>query len=431
MKYLENVKKLANYHIWFHHREADGWITVAKKEGQKWIQKHYRPEEVATMFSEWLGEDVYFSQNTFYKPYRKIENIRQLRALYVDVDFYLLNYDRDWVLGNVELMIQDSKIPDPNMIIYSGRGFVLVWLIEPAPYKALPLWQILQNHFLKQLKKYGADSKAIDATRVFRLAGSINSKNGEMVTVEYRHEYRYSLRELKQEYLPELLDNDKNRSNKKGRPTTIARLFNIYSLHVARLKDLATLCELRNFDLEGYREIILFLYRYWSCCVLDDEERALEATIELNQQFKKPLPLKEVVKATKSAEKAWKARSNKEANELAKKMGYPGAGYNLKNTKIIDWLDITTEEQKYLATIIDSSEKKRRKMLANREFRRLQGVKTREEYDADRRASKEHLLDMLERLLERYPEATQKELAKLLGVTQPRISQLKKELKKR
>jgi hypothetical protein len=42
---------------------------------------------------------------------------------------------------------------------------------------------------------------------------------------------------------------------------------------------------------------------------------------------------REVIRATKSAEKAWKAKNSEEANRLAKEKGYPGAGYNLKNNK--------------------------------------------------------------------------------------------------
>lgn len=423
---MENAKKLASYHVLFHHHEADGWITVARKEGKKWIQKHYKPDKLALKLSEWLGEDVYFSQNTFYKPYRKIENIRQLRAMYVDLDFYILNYDGNWVLGNIDLMVDDGIIPNPNMVIHSGRGVVCVWLIEPAPYKALPLWQVLQEYFLKELEKYGADGKAIDAARVFRLAGSVNSKSGEVVKVDYRHQYRYSLRELKQEYLPELPDYDsKNNVKKKGRPTKVAQLFNTYRLHVTRLRDLVKLCELRQYDVEGHRELILFLYRYWSCCVLNDGEEALEATKELNSQFKKPLPLKEVVSATKSAEKAWAARSSKEANELAIKKGYPGAGYNVSNKKIISWLDISTEEQKYLETIIDGSEKKRRKKLANRELR---GSVSREEYLEEQQERTEDKLWQLQKAIERYPTATNVKLAELLAVSEGYIRKLKKKL---
>lgn len=76
-----------------------------------------------------------------------------------------------------------------------------------------------------------------------------------------------------------------------------------------------------------------FLRRYWQCCFLEDPDQALAETLEFNSQFKNPLSEREVIKATRSAEKAWEARSSKKANEIAIKKGYPGAGYNLTNKK--------------------------------------------------------------------------------------------------
>ena len=89
------------------------------------------------------------------------------------------------------------------------------------------------------------------------------------------------------------------------------------------------------------------------------------------------MPLNEVERATRSAEKAWEARNNEEANRIAVEKGYPGAGYNIKNTKLIDWLDITEDEQTHLQTIIGTVEKRRRNTLYQREKRRNQGVKER------------------------------------------------------
>lgn len=39
--------------------------------------------------------NIYMSQNTLYKPQRRIENIRQVRALYVDIDCYKTKYSKD------------------------------------------------------------------------------------------------------------------------------------------------------------------------------------------------------------------------------------------------------------------------------------------------------------------------------------------------
>lgn len=420
---LEEARK----HVLFHHHSADGYITVAQKQPNGGFrQYHYKPEELATRLTEWLGEDVYFSQNTFYKPSRKIENIRQIRALYVDVDFYLFNYHKEWVLGNIGLLVEDNEIPQPNLIIHSGQGVVCVWFIEPVPYMALPLWNVLQNDFLEKLKDLGGDSKATDATRIFRIAGSVNSKNGEVVHVEYLHKNRYMLKELQAEFLPEL---DPPKKKKKGKPSKVVHVHKVRQLHHARLLDVVRLVELRDYDVRGYRELILFLYRYWLCCFLNDAEEALDHVLALNRDFLEPLPNREVVRATKSAEKAWAAKSDTKANEEAIKQGYPGAGYNLKNKKIIEWLDITPEEQKYLKTIIDANEKRRRKRtrdkLAKREER---DSVSRGKYLEQQQEKTENKLWQLKKAMERHPKATKKEIAKMLGISRNHLYRLLQKL---
>jgi len=418
--------EIAKHHVFFQHHGADGFVTVAKRENGRFKQYHYKPDNLAAELTNWLGEDVYFSQNTFYKPKRSIENIRQLRALYVDVDFYILNYDYNWVIGNIDLLIDDRELPNPNFIINSGRGVVCVWLIEPVPSQALPLWQAVQRHFFDRLKEFGGDAKATDAARVFRIAGSINSKNGEEVTVSYRHEYRYTLRELQDEYLPEI--KPKTTAKRKGRPSRVAQLHNTYRLHHARLLDIVKLVELRSFDVKGYRETILFLYRYWKCCFLNDTQQALEETLDFNAQFVEPLPVKEVERATMSAEKAWNAKNDAEANRIAREKGYVGAGYNLKNTTIIEWLDITSEEMQRLSTIIDANEKRRRKRVANMEMRRAQGMQTMQEYNEDRKRQTDRQIAFMRKLIAENPSISRQELAENIGVSVYRIDKLKRKL---
>jgi hypothetical protein len=427
---MENAHAIqqAKYHAWFHHHDADGWITIAKKtKNGKFKQYHYQPHEVADKLSNWLGEDVYFSQNTFYKPQRQIENIRQLRSLYVDLDFYLFNYDPSWVLGKLESEFFKHTIPEPNVIIFSGQGMVLIWLIDPVPHKALPLWQAVQTYLLAELSSLGGDSKATDAARIFRIAGSINSKNGIEVKAQFRHDYRYILRDIQNDYLPELNDEIQPPKKKKsGRKKKIAQLFNIYRLHHARLLDLIKLVELRNFDIQGYRETICFLYRYWLCCYTNDPVDALNQTITFNLQFTNPLTNKEVERATRSAEKAWKARNNEEANRIAMEKGYPGAGYNISNKKLINWLDITEEEQKHLLTVIGTGEKRRRNTLYQQEKRRQQGVQKREEYIKQQHHKTDEMLFKLKELLAQNPKEKKTVLAESLGIGRTRLYELLK-----
>lgn len=422
----------AKRHLTFQHdpTSTQGWITLAKKDPQthKFRQFHYKPDELAEQLSQWTDEDVYYSQNTFYKPQRRIDSIRQLRSLYVDLDVYNLGLKPEWVLGKLELEFFGKTIPDPNVVIFSGRGLVLIWNIEPLPYMAMPLWRAVENFFVQSLMAVGADAKASDPARIFRLPGTVNSKNHATVTAEYRHDFRYDIHDLQYEYLPELTPPSPRTKPKKGRKPKVLHLFNVFTLHQARAIDIARLVEIRNGDVGPCRELICFLYRYFTCCFTSDPDRALEETLDLNSEFVRPLSEKEVRTATKTAEKAWAAKSDAKANEAAKAMGYPGAGYCLKNSKIIEWLDITPEEQQQLQTIISPVEKRRRNTLAKREARRKAGVKPRDEYEAARTEIKLSRLEQLKQALEESPTMSNVKLAIKLGISEAYIRKLKKQM---
>ena len=413
----------ARHHAWFHHHDSDGFISIAKKENGTFRQYHYNsPEQLAENLSDWLGDDVYFSQNTFYKPVRRIENIRQLRSLYVDLDFYIFNYDPSWIMGKLEHEYFGKSIPEPNIIIFSGQGIVLIWLIDPVPYKALPLWQAVEKYLLNQLQDLGGDPKAVDAARIFRIAGSRNTKNGSYVRTEYRHEYKYDIHQIQEDYLPELKP---KKEKVRGRKKKIVQLFNIYSLHFARIRDIRKLVELRHGHMPQMREITCFLYRYWMCCYLEDPNEALIATMELNQEFDNPLSDREVEKATRSAEKAWAARSNKEADKIAKEKGYPGAGYNLKNTTLIEWLDIKQEEMPHLSTIINTKEKNRRRREA---YQKQDGKMSRDAYIEQEKQKTMSRKEQLEEAMVKHPHLSNRKLAAMLGISEAYVRKIKKQL---
>jgi len=277
------------------------------------------------------------------------------------------------------------------------------------------------------LKELGADPKASDPARIFRLAGTINSKSHAIVKTEYRHDYRYDIHELQFDYLPELKLSALT-EKKKGRKGKVLRMFNTFTLHLSRAKDVAKLVELRHGHVTNYREYICFLFRYFTCCYTSDPDQALEETLDLNSEFSDPLPEREVRSATKRAEQAWAAKSDAKANELARAMGYPGAGYFLTNKKIIDWLDITLEEQKEMSTIIGAEEKRRRNRLYKEQLRRAQGMRPMEEYNQERKKTVETKIQTLQRLMKKHPSWSNVRLAKEMGVSEGYIRKLKKQL---
>ena len=242
---------------------------------------------------------------------------------------------------NLEENYFNKIIPATNYILDSGRGLALIWLINKVPSKALPLWKAVQEYLYNQLKEFGADRQALDATRILRVPGSINSKSKTVVSIIDEYDYIYDLREIQKEFLPEL----KLKEKKKGRPKKINYIYRERSLYHSRIQDITKLCELREYDLRGHREIILFLYRYYLCSFTEDTKKALEDVLELNSMFISPLKENEVIRATRSAEKCYLDK-NKE--------------YKYKNETLIDLLEITEYEETQMSTIISKSEYKRR-----------------------------------------------------------------------
>lgn len=321
------------------HGNSKGWITRSCIDENGYSQWHYKYLELKE--TDLTGENIYITLNTFYKPCRRLECIKELNFVYIDLDYYKTKYTKEQVIMNLESNYFNKIIPATNYIIDSGRGLALLWSINKVPSQALPLWKAIEEYLYNQLKEFGADRQALDATRVLRVPGSINSKSKTVVSIIDEYDYIYDLREIQKEFLPEL----KSKEKKKGRPKKINYVYRERSLYYARIQDITKLCELREYDLRGHREIILFLYRYYLCSFTEDVQKALGDVLELNGMFTYPLKENEVIRATRSAEKCYLDK-NKE--------------YKYKNDTLIELLEITEIEETYMTTIISKNEYKRR-----------------------------------------------------------------------
>ena len=357
------------------HGNSKGWITRSCIDENGYSQWHYKYAELKE--TDLKGENIYITLNTFFKPYRRLECIKELNALFIDLDYYKTKFTKEQIIMNLEENYFNKIIPATNYILDSGRGLALVWLINKVPSKALPLWKAIEEYLYNKLKEFGADRQALDATRILRVPGSINSKSKTVVSIIDEYEYIYDLREIQKEYLPEL----KPKEKKKGRTKKINYVYRERSLYYARIQDITKLCELRKYDLRGQREIILFLYRYYLCSFTEDVQKALEDVLELNSMFISPLKENEVIRATRSAEKCYLDK-NKD--------------YKYKNETLIDLLEITEDEEKYMTTIISKNEYKRRdRVYQKNKYQRklkLEGKISEKEKLSQRRAKIKDLL---------------------------------------
>ena len=96
-------------------------------------------------------------------------------------------------------------MPKPSYVIFSGTGLQLVYLVNPIDYlneRAFRLWKKLQDYLIQTLRDVGADSACNDLARVFRLAGTFNSKTGRQVYLVQYLTAPYSMEMLAAGWLP-------------------------------------------------------------------------------------------------------------------------------------------------------------------------------------------------------------------------------------
>ncbi len=405
------------------HQKPEQYVAFARQQ-KGWQQSFALLPDVWKVINN-VYADTYATPNSFVVPERRIESLGALNALFADIDDHTASFRFSAVLYFLKEDYFGSRVPWPNMVVETGRGMHLYWFIEPLKPDKLPLWQLTQDLILDALSditdcfsigNVEVDKKVKDATRLLRLPGTVNSATNTIVNLYAYSAERYNIEEIISEYFPSInytktLKKDQiSAKDRLGKSSTsknsLTKLFNTYTLHYARLVDIAKLQELRKglcrvrgkLVPTGQREIMCFLYRYYSCLFLQDEKDALRQTLEFNQCFVEPLTEKEVESATRSAEKAFQ-----EWQETGR------GKYNYRNSTLIELLGITLEEQRELKTVISKEEKYRRNNVKRQEKRRDKNGKT------ARERQKQYTTEAVIELANKGLKKT--EIAKELGIT--------------
>ncbi|MDK2564224.1 DNA-binding response regulator [Romboutsia sedimentorum] len=374
--------------------------------------------------------DVFLAPNTMYLPKRRVENIRQFRALFQDIDCNKLGFEKAETVYMIWMLYHDGKVPKPTMVTDSGQGVHLYWRIENAPYGALNTWQELQDYIYYQLKHLGSDRKSTDGARVLRLPGTINSKNEANCEVLYiDNELEYSMYDLREQYLnykPKSYQLQIVETKKNDTRVISNRFFNSYSLHMERANDLQTLCKLRKYDMTGFRNMAIHCYAYWKGIYVRDSYELENVVMELNSAFTEPLKDTEIRAILRSVPKAIdkfiayeQGRRSGECKRVSKGMRDKD-GYWYKNDTLIERLEISRSEQKHMKTIIGIDEKYDRNNVKRRNSRRdEEGLTNREKEKLD---NINKIKDLVNKGLKN------KEISEMLNISIRQVQRLKKEM---
>lgn len=442
---------------------SDGFTAIGIKEALNiWHQWHIPNKELIKNIKKLVGRnDIYISINSMLSPLRQLKNLRHLHAFWVDLDYYkIAKYKNKSTEEMIDILRQQNLFKDlePSFFLDSGNGLYIFYLIESATIGALPIWQKIQNSFHNRFKEFGADSQSIDAVHVLRLAGTKNSKTNKFSRflfnskTQYRYEAIkesiriYNIQNLSKIMLPDLphskedwikIKNSKKETKKVINAKKELALYNLHTLHYSRLKDIELLQKIRDGNCMGHREIMCFLYRYYSCLFIKNKESSLANLLEFNKNFKNPLSEDEVINATISAEKSydlWEVTLNNYlhlTNKPSITSFFSKNGcYIYSNKKLIKLLDINEKEMESLRTIISTKEKNKRSRIYRNQWKKTESKKNRRNYLGLTTRQQNKLNNLLKILELKDKNLKQKDIALALDITQQAVSKLINEYKK-
>lgn len=391
------------------------WTLNTLRPGRRMEQRAYRLHQL-----EWVLEhvnddvDTYMSQAFFAKPCRRALHVAWLTHAYVDLDLYKLpvppNPGEAGILPR--LFCRDEGIPEPSVIVSSGRGLYLKWMWSSPLLRAAAGRAVAVNRALvKRFEEWGADPAAVDVSRILRVVGTRNTKSGEAARILHQAErdgapltYDFDLfadevlpftleqvrgfRDAAKERRAELRVLSQERARRRARHEAEQarrgnqRAFCPEDWHWGVLEDLRRLAGIRSADgvvQPGSRA----LFGHIGACQLARMVPAAQLWHEIREWSRILLP----------ADYREGAEFRQHCSTLLREAQHAARGerdtyrgrqvtpvYTYRAPTIIERLGITGDEMRQMTRLIDGDEKRRRDREATMTRRREQGVKERAAY---------------------------------------------------
>lgn len=410
LSYFDGLEEASLYH------EADsrGFVAVCTQNpidgfNQRCMKVTKLAEHLAGLYS--LPQDdfsVWLSQASFAKfGSRCAVDLMRIGLCFVDLDTYKVptakDLSRAQVIEQIHAICRGAGIPSPSLIVYSGNGYQVKWILDAyLPRAALVRWRLVEKRLVELFSELGADPAATDPSRIFRTVGSINPKTGNLVEVAYfkgksldtttgcsfealaallpveRAEIEKKRKDRAKRADLKLVEKPDYKSTRKG-----ARCKPSYmELAWARLEDLRLLAQLRGGINPGMRNTYMLLVT----CQLalsglvhpDNFTKNVRSLQEDISKDAKWLSDRDLLKSLEKRVQQHYQSHNISFDGIAGKQKTPI--YTYRNSTMIRLLEITDAEQRQLKTIISKELATERDTLRTRAKRRASGVAERAEY---------------------------------------------------
>ena len=259
-----------------------------------------------------------------------------LNAIWVDIDAHEKASNCPNPEDALSLLSQGleiwTELPEPNIVVYSGRGFHLIWLIGQCAASLGFMASEISKHIGNAIQNLLTDLQIIgysvdsgycsNIAGLTRIPGTFNTHANNYCTCEIRHSVRMSLVE---EYKD--LQFCSKKSIATSEPCHRYMPTSAQAAGERRVNALLKLLKLRS-KWEGYRDyFLLILFSAYQMAGYSNED-SVRLTLEANTELEPSLSEREVRSLLSTAMKKH---------------------YKMKNAYIITALDLTADEQTAIA----------------------------------------------------------------------------------
>lgn len=444
-EFLERVFGHFKGHICVFLKRSDGRTSNT-------FYRHKEKERMFKYLQKNFGINTYVSYSTYYKKVKKHKdevlrtqsNIVNTHMLVQDLDYYKFGMTDAECLQRIGEMVANGELICPTFIVSTGRGYQLIWLLEPfkniAGYTNDLDWRRIQDHMYEQLKQLNSDKVVKNPSAVTRLTGSKHNETKNIVYGFLANEVKFTLQDFLWFYdIVPVADRSvkpKKLNKKKATVTTIVKNWNEYTLNRQREEDIFIFVDVQNergISYIGIRNWLALVLRFHALVSTNGDTEYAEGRVkalcetmdmtETNEQ--------EILRRSKPAEtyyKEWVEDTWDRVKYLRGGLFYTNARMlelmNIKEDYYVQWKmkTIKVKNNKYEAAR-KRFEKYSEEEAANHTWEAYQ-----ERRNANINEKKQDDLWELRQAIERHPEASLRKLAEYLGWGKNKVSRLKGQL---
>lgn len=302
------VSEAAEFYSILFHDDRKSHAILATRRAGLWSEESLSCSQLPYLRANFIDtNDHYVTVNSFAGRRRDVNRCRQVNAIMLDIDVHDGNHGSvvPALRRKLEGAVSEGAIPAPNIVVDSGRGLQIYYVLEKSiPYRLKSgvvndavlefladvrrmLATLMESALVSHVAGADLDRSVFDLTRVSRIPGSYNTAAGRRAAVVSTSREYWSLSSLKEACNIVV--------EKPVRPTHKAQVYRFDRLQMSRMAKIEELVAYREAHggCQGTRDLCLFVY-YNSATQVAGPEEALRRTHVLNQRLTAPLPTEDI-----------------------------------------------------------------------------------------------------------------------------------------